>query len=1090
MKTMRALSILLVAALVMSLLGTVTFAQQEQLLTPITDMEAAAGSEIPMYLYAEDGYGIRHYMRQAKSAAASSHGYKETVTTTSPYSLYTTTDIDESPVYSLQKVSCDSAADGASEYMLQLYDTAANTNYILYLRSIGVGPNKPADANHTKHHLVWDGENQYFYRVENSVTYVLAMKNMQASYAAAGTLPAMSQNEWRITCVRVSELENADVYPVILASHTHSYSVPVQVYGDAENHRLDCACGAEGTQKQTHSYGDDGSCVCGKRESVLLEEGIYYLKGTVGGTTYYFRQTGSGEKVTYTTPYSLYTTTAQASATLVDVIRETTGGFSLGYPYNTGTARIYVYDVGNNSTVDTGVNTANVEVNHHFQWDAEAQLLYQLESQVKYVLAMKELKNSNTGANEFRVLAVPESELSATVVPVKLEAHTRHSCDTWVIDTPATTGASGLKTGICTICDRQIQEVIPAITPAFCGKSISLQDDFSISFYVEKAAFADGVYQNPYVVFRVEDTQITVSDYAQKEDCYVFTLGHITPDKLGQTVTATLYADKQDGTQFSVTASSGVAEYCYASFDREQTGDTLRRLLVDTLNFGAACQRYNNSAVAAEELVNGALTDEQRAWGSDGDLRKLESCRSVGRNTGEVRWYGASALLENRVQMRVYFIAEDATDLTVQAVSAGGQWTLDDIKTKGGLYYIDFDKLNPAQMNEKVSFTVYRKDTALSSTMDYSLESYAAVWTQKASARPEQVELVKAMIRYGDSAKAYVERVYDLQENVRYLGRTYESAGAQWFNWSASGFSVRFQGSGLQAKIASNAPNAKNYAYLKVYVDGVEQTDILLDKTVQTVTLAQGLDPEKTHIVEVRKRNSPNSSTAGLLSVELLDGTKLAPAEAKDKLIEFIGDSLTVGYSAADVNKTETAWSTATEDATKTYSKPVADAFDAEYMVTAISGRGVVMNNSGGSGYTLPDVYPELDIYNIPGVSYDFALQPDVIVINLGTNDATNSGLDIAAFQAGAYGFIKTVRENNPQAQIIWAYGLRNDKKTAEVAAAIQAAVAQLNTEGDSKVHYVSLPLAADMHLNHPTAAAYAPSAEVLTEKIAEITGW
>ena len=56
--------------------------------------------------------------------------------------------------------------------------------------------------------------------------------------------------------------------------------------------------------------------------------------------------------------------------------------------------------------------------------------------------------------------------------------------------------------------------------------------------------------------------------------------------------------------------------------------------------------------------------------------------------------------------------------------------------------------------------------------------------------------------------------------------------------------------------------------------------------------------------------------------------------------------------------------------------------------------------------------------------------------------------------------------------------------------AAIQTAIAQLNTEGDSKVHYVALPLASDLHLNHPTAAAYEPSAEVLIEKIEEITGW
>lgn len=1084
MRARRTIGFILSLMLLMNLLGTVAFATENSDFEPVTDPAAAAESEVPMYLCAVDGDGVRHYMRPVKGASASDHGYAEKVTTTSLYSLYSTTDMAEAAVYTVLEKDCN----GASEYMLQFHDASGNKDYILYLMTSGVGPNSLTSETHAKHHFLWDAEKQYFYQLEGDVVYVLVMKNMTATYAATSTLPKMTQSEWRITCAPAAELETAGVYPVGLVYHNHSYTVPAPVEGNAQQHRLDCACGLSGTELANHSFGEDGTCICGKREAVVLEEGIYYLKGTMGGATYYFRQTGTGEKVTYTNPYSLYSTTAKDNATLVDVIAET-GGFSLAYPYNSTNARIYVYDIGTNGTVDTGVNTQNKEAYHHFLWDSENQWLYQMEGKVKYVLAFKELTNTNTQAKQIRVLAVPETELGVDVVSVKLEKHTEHSCDAWVIDIPATTTTTGLKTGTCTICGRQVQEVIPMLTPEFIGKSISLQDDFSINFYVDAAAFADGVYQNPYVIFDMEGNQTTVTAYTRKDDCYVYAFEDIIPDKMGVTVTATLYADKQDGTQFTTTTQYSVAQYCYAALELEQT-DALRTLLVDTLNFGAVCQQYRSSNVAADALVNAALTEEQRGWGSSETLRELTSCRDFGSNNGSVRWYGVSALMGESIKIRVYFRAENVTGLSVQAESIGGKWTLENIQEKDGMYCVDFDKLNPSQMDEKVSFTVYAGETAVSSTMHYSLESYAAVWVNKADASTEQTELVKAIIRYGDAAKNYVNCVFDLQEDVRYIGRTYESGNAQWFNWSASGFSVRFQGSGLKAKIASNAPNATNCAYLKVYVNGVEQADILLDKTLQTVTLAEGLNPEEIHTVEVRKRNSPRSSTAGLLSMELLDGQKLAPPEAKDKLIEFVGDSLTVGYSAADADKSETAWSTKTEDGTKTYSKQVADAFGAEYMVTAISGRGVVMNNSGGSGYLMPEIYSELDIYNVPGTAYDFAQQPDVIVINLGTNDATNSNLDITSFQTGVYNFIKTVREKNPNAQIIWAYGLRNDKMTTQVAAAIEAAVTRHNTEGDSGVHYLPLELAADMHLNHPTAAAYAPSGEKLIAKIKEITGW
>lgn len=1087
----KIVSLLLLLTLLANMTATAAFAAQEQTFTPVTDPAAAAESTVPMYLYAEDGDGVRHYMRQVKGAAASDHGYGEKVTTTKPYSLYTTTDIAEAPVYTVVRTECE----GTTEYMIQFHDAAGNKDYILYILTSGVGPNDPSKGNtHAKHHFLWNEEKQYFYQLEGSEVYVLVMKNMTATYDATSKLPKMTQNEWRITCAPVTELDTEGVYPVSLAYHSHSYTVPTQIVGDAVNHRLDCACGSQGTELVTHSYDEDRTCVCGKRESVSLQEGIYYLSGTVNGTTYYFRKTGTGESVSHTAPYSLCTTADKSAATLVDVIQEQTGKFSLAYPYGDNTARIYVYGK-TGGTVNTGVNTKNAEDYHHFQWDSENQWFYQMEGNTKYVLAFKELKNNNTGNNEIRVQAVPDDP-SNTIVAVKLEAHTQHSCDTWVIETPATTSTTGLKTGTCTVCGRQVQEVIPVLIPAISGRSISLQDAFSINFYVEKAAFADGVYRNPYVIFELDGKQTKVSEYSLKDECFVFAYEDITPDKMGKMVKATLYAEKQDGTEFSVTKEYSVAEYCYAALDMEQTGDAMRRLLVDTLNYGAVCQRYQNSDVAAEDLVNAALTEEQRAWGSDETIRELESCRGVEKKVEapSASWYATSLLMGDAIQMRHYFRAEDVTDLTVQAESAGGKWILEDIQTKNGMYYVDFGGLDPAQMDEKVSFTVYRGETAVSDTLHYSIASYAKVWLEREDTRPQQAELVKAIIRYGDAAKAYVDRVYDLQADVRYLGRTYERNETQWFNWSASGFSVRFQGSGLKAKIASNAPNATNYAYLKVYVDGVEQEDILLDAKEQTVILAEGLDPEQTHTVEVRKRNSARSSTAGVVWMEVLDGQKLAPPAAKEKLIEFVGDSLTVGYSASKEAMEETKWSTKTEDGTRTYSKQVADAFDAEYMVTAISGRGIVMNNQNASAPWFKDIYPKLDLYNDPDTAYDFSLQPDVIVINLGSNDATNNDLDLDVFQAGVVSFIQLVRSNNPNAQILWAYGMRHiegtDVKHVEVGERIQAAIAELN---DPEVYYLQLDAVdtkTQLHITHPIASAYAPSGEAIIEKIAEITGW
>ena len=180
---------------------------------------------------------------------------------------------------------------------------------------------------------------------------------------------------------------------------------------------------------------------------------------------------------------------------------------------------------------------------------------------------------------------------------------------------------------------------------------------------------------------------------------------------------------------------------------------------------------------------------------------------------------------------------------------------------------------------------------------------------------------------------------FDLEKDVLFFGRTYKKANIQWFNWSGSGFSVRFKGGSVAAEVYSNAPDVRELAYLKVYVDGVEQKDILLKEDCQIVMLAEGLDPAQEHTVEVRKRTNARSSTAGIGRLVLMDGTILEPVAPKERLIEFIGDSLTVGYVAAKDGKTATAWSTTTEDVTKTYCPQIAQAFDAEYAAHGFGGE-------------------------------------------------------------------------------------------------------------------------------------------------------
>ena len=330
----------------------------------------------------------------------------------------------------------------------------------------------------------------------------------------------------------------------------------------------------------------------------------------------------------------------------------------------------------------------------------------------------------------------------------------------------------------------------------------------------------------------------------------------------------------------------------------------------------------------------------------------------------------------------------------------------------------------------------------------------------------------------------------DLEKDVLYFGRTYSKARIRWMNWSGSGFSVRFQGSGLAAEIYSNVPDSRNTAYLKVYIDGEEREDIPLKKDIQMVMLAEDLDPAVEHTVEVRKRTNAKSSTAGVSRLVLMDGKVLEPEKPKERLIEFLGDSLTVGYVASKEGKTAGAWSTMTEDVTGSYCPQVAKAFGAEYQVVAISGCGVVRNNGGDADVLFPEIYRERDLYNDPGKAYDFAVQPDVIVINLGTNDESeaNKNLSGKTFRKGLTAFLKEVREFHPDAQILYTYGLVRTGLSED----IQTVIGQLREAGDEKIHYLQLEQCQkwELNLNHTVSTAYVSRGDAIIQKIREITGW
>jgi hypothetical protein len=126
-------------------------------------------------------------------------------------------------------------------------------------------------------------------------------------------------------------------------------------------------------------------------------------------------------------------------------------------------------------------------------------------------------------------------------------------------------------------------------------------------------------------------------------------------------------------------------------------------------------------------------------------------------------WRGAGLTLKDTVAIR-YLIAPqsglDISRLSLKIAMENGKETIIPAHrftdTGSGIYMISFDQISAAQMGERIYATVYMGDTPVSNTVQYSIESYA--YNTQNTTDPNLAALVKAMLRYGDSAKAFIAK--------------------------------------------------------------------------------------------------------------------------------------------------------------------------------------------------------------------------------------------------------------------------------------------------------------------------------------------
>ncbi len=356
-------------------------------------------------------------------------------------------------------------------------------------------------------------------------------------------------------------------------------------------------------------------------------------------------------------------------------------------------------------------------------------------------------------------------------------------------------------------------------------------------------------------------------------------------------------------------------------------------------------------------------------------------------------------------------------------------------------------------------------------------------------------------------ADTTVETVYTpSEENVKMLGRTYYEDGKLLCALSGTGIEFTFSGTKCVITLIGDSGSlsvgqSDSHARVAFYVNGERVADEMLNKYMDEYTVFESETPKEVTVTVVKLSESAQSTFCiGDIKVT---GTTIKPSAEKELFIEFIGDSITCGYGVDDPNK-DNHFSTKTEDVTKTYAYLTAQALEADYSMVSFSGHGIISGYTTGdkvSEQTVQQYYDKLGFcwtanphFNPVELTWDFTVrQPDVIVINLGTNDESYTGNDAARreeYRAAYVEFIKTVRTNNPDAKILCTLGMMGDG----LYPTIETAVADYTAEtGDSNVFAMKFDVqsASDGYGAdwHPSAITHEKAAEKLVAKIKEIYG-
>ena len=308
------------------------------------------------------------------------------------------------------------------------------------------------------------------------------------------------------------------------------------------------------------------------------------------------------------------------------------------------------------------------------------------------------------------------------------------------------------------------------------------------------------------------------------------------------------------------------------------------------------------------------------------------------------------------------------------------------------------------------------------------------------------------------------------------------------FAWAGSAIVARFTGTAITIRLRGSSD------YFAVTLDGAALPVLAAKPLEERYPLATGLQAG-VHDLVVVKRTEPLVSEAQLLGLELAPGGQLLPPPpAPERRIEFVGDSVTAGFGILGRDET-CPFSPDTEDFTLSFAALTAGALGAEPVAVAWSGRGICRNYADEAGDPMLLLY-ERTLPARAESRWDFRRWvPDVVVINLGTNDFSLGVSPGERFSEAYAALVRRIHEVYARACVVCCVGPMLDGDVlAEARARVARVVEDARAAGVARIGMIEFPPQSPANGygcdGHPSAATHRLLAAQLTSAIREAAGW